>query len=162
MVAYDGIWQLEATFGSMWLHMHLNGFIRFKYSNMVSFGFLQMHIVDQSCMFSHTVSNGSIWFYAIYVLVICIYILVVCGSIWFHKVVYSQIWFHLVLTTAYCGLELHVVANGSLFVHNVSCYICTCFFIVIWQHIISHCSILLPIVIVGGLSTEVYYLFVFC
>ena len=87
IVAYDGIWQLVATFGSMWLHMHLNGFISFKCSNMVSFSFLQLHIVDQRCMWSNTVSNGSIWLHAIYV--ICLFIVVVCGLI------YSQICFHL-------------------------------------------------------------------
>ena len=56
------------------------------------------------------VTYGFKWLHAIYV--ICLFIVVVCGLIWFHKVVYSQIWFHLVPTVAYCGLKLHWVANG--------------------------------------------------
>ena len=121
MVEYDGIWQLVAFFGSMWLYMHLNGFIRFKCSNIISFGFLQLRIVEL-----HVVTYGFKWihmvachicachiiFLTICPIVICLFFVVVCGSIWFHKVVYSQIWFHLVPTVAYCGLELHVVANG--------------------------------------------------
>ena len=87
-----------ATFGSMWLHMHLNGFIRFKCSNMVLFGFLQLHIVEL-----HLVTYG---FKLIHMVAchICachyLFIVVLCGSIWFHKVVYSQIWFDLVPTVA--------------------------------------------------------------
>ena len=71
------------------------------------------------------VTYGFKWLHAIYV--ICLFIVVVCGLIWFHKVVYSQILFHLVLTAAYCdGLELHVVTYGFKWVHMVLCHICAC------------------------------------
>ena len=78
----------------------------------------------------------------LYVLIICLFIVVVCGSIWFHKVVYSQIWFHLVLMAAYCGLKLHLVANGSLLGHNVSC----CMYMFLYCNIVAYYFTLFNIV----------------
>ena len=71
-------------------------------------------------MCSHTVSNGSIWLHAIYV--ICLFIVVVCGLIYsqicFH--LYGFIWFPAVKD---CGLEMHVVTNSFKWTHMVACHI---------------------------------------
>ena len=130
----------------MWLHMHLNGFIRFKCSNMVSFGFLQLHIVDQSCMWSHTVSNGSIWLHAIYVLVI-IFLL------WFYAAQYGFIRLYIVKYGLIWSLRLHSLDYKCMWLQMVadgSCYICTYYMflycICIWINMVAYCFTLLNVV----------------